>query len=170
MAKVRRTAGASAGGPRTSQHSRSPKRGSTSGQKPYARFREIVFVFQSVAAATQAVGLTPSLNNDFDITYKRGCTNLSTTNNRTNNLWQIAIEYSAGDKVTTPGQGAGGTALAIASATLGIDGMGGWVDPPLRARATVTLQVTVQNNHSVALTMCVVLGIREWYFASDAEN
>jgi hypothetical protein len=171
MAKVRRTAGASAGGPRASQHSRSPKRSSTAGQKPYARFREIVFVFQNVAInGGQAVGQTPSLNNDFDITYKRGCTNLSTTNNRTNNTWQIAIEYTAGDKVTTPGMGTGGTALAIASATLGIDGMGGWVDPPLRVRATVQLQVTVQNNTASQLTVCVVLGIREWYFASDAEN
>lgn len=169
MAKVKRAQGASAGGPRDSQHSRSPQRASTGGAKPYARFREIVFVFSAIANGSQAVGQTPSLNNDYDVTYKRGCTNLSTTSNRTNNLWQVAFEYQSGDKITTPAQ-SNGTSLAIASATLGIDGMGGWIDPPLRVRATVTLQVTVQNNSGGALTMCVVLGIREWYFATDSEN
>jgi hypothetical protein len=164
---VKRAQGASAGGSRDSQHSRSPKRKGTG--TPYARFREIVFVFSAITNGAQAVGQTPSLNNDYDVTYKRGCTNLSTTSNRTNNLWQVAFEYSAGDKITTPGQDSG-TTLAIASATLGIDGMGGWIDPPLRVRATVQLQVTVQNNSGSALTMCVVLGIREWYFASDAES
>jgi len=170
MARVKRRAGASAGGSRDSQHTRTPNRASVGDARPYARFREIVFLFTAVTQnGGQAIGQTPSLNNDYDVTYKRGCMNVSSTANRTNNLWQVAIEYLSGDKVTTPA-GTSGTQLSIASATLGIDGMGGWVDPPLRVRATVTLQVTVQNNDTAARNLCVVLGIREWYFAADAEN
>lgn len=168
MARVKRTQGASAGGSRDSAHSRTA-RDDKKGQKPYARFREMVFVFSAVANGGQSVGQTAALNNDYDVTYKRGCTNLSTTANRTNNTWQLSIEYSAGDKVTTPAA-TNGTQLAIASATLGIDGMGGWVDPPLRVRAQVQLQLTVQNNSGAPLTVCIVLGIREWYFATDAEG
>lgn len=167
--RIKRSTATSVGGPRDSTHTRSPARAATGKATPYARFREIVFIFAAIPNAGQAVAQTPSLNNDYDVTFKRGCTNLSTTANRTNNLWQVAFEYSAGDKITTPAQQSG-SALAIASATLGIDAMGGWIDPPLRVRATVTLQVTVQNNSGGTLTMCVVLGIREWYFAADAEN
>jgi len=170
MKRVKRRASASVGGSRDSTHSRSPRRASTADSGPYARFREIIFLFSAVGSGgTQAIGQTPSLSNDYDVTYKRGCMNVSSTANRTNNLWQIAIEYLSGDKVTTPAQ-TSGTQLGIASAVLGIDGMGGYIDPPLRVRAQVTLQVTVQNNDVAARNLCVVLGIREWYFAADAEN
>lgn len=165
---VRARAGVSAGGPRDSQHSRTP-RPDQSG-RPYARFREIVFLFSQVdSGGGTAVAMTTSFNNDIDVTYKRGSTNLSTTATRTNNLWQVGFEYQSGDKIQTPAQQSG-SQTAIASATLGIDGMGGWIDPPLRVRSTVVLQCTVVNNHSAALNLCVVLGVREWYFASDAEN
>jgi len=169
MAKVKRRATVQVGGSRDQLHTRTARPGKK-GQRPYARFREIVFLFTNVAATGGTlVGQTPSLNNDVDVMFKRGCMNVSSTANRTNNLWQVAIEYLSGEKVTTPAQ-TSGTSLAIASATLGIDGMGGYIDPPLRVRATVTLQVTVQNNDSQIRNLCVVLGIREWYFASDAEN
>ncbi len=167
MAKVKRVAAVSVGGSRDESHARTKRKGRS---RPYARFREIVFLFTAVPQnGGQLVAMTPSFNNDIDITYKRGCTNLSSTNNRTNNLWQVAYEYQSGDKVTTPAQ-TNGSQLAIASATLGIDGMGGWIDPPLRLRAQVVLQVTVQNNHSAELNLCVVFGVREWYFSADAEN
>lgn len=166
MPRVKQRASASVGGSRDSR----PVKRTKGGQRPYARFRELVFLFNAVGSGGGTlIGQTPSLNNDYDVIYKRGCMNVSSTANRTNNLWQVGFEYLSGDKITTPAQ-TNGTQNPIASATLGIDGMGGWMDPPLRVRATVTLQVTVVNNDTVARNLCVVLGIREWYFAADAEN
>ena len=155
------------GGQGQDTRKRSPRPGMG---KPYARFREMVFLFSAVASGGgTAVGQTSVLNNDYDITYKRGAMGISSTSVHLNNLWQIAIEYISGEKVTTPAA-TSGTSLAIASAVLGVNGVGGYIDPPLRVRATVQMQVTVQNNDSGNRNLCVVFGLREWYFSNDAES
>jgi hypothetical protein len=169
MAKIKRRVGAVAqiGGPRDKEGGRTKR--DKGGERPYARYREIVVLFENVAAGGGSlIGTSPQLSNDVDITWKRGASR--DVDLGLNHSWRVGYEYQAGDKITTPGQ-TQGSQFPIAAAALGLDGIGGWIDPPLRFRAQVVIQVTVFNDHPIdTQTLCVVFGIREWYYASDAEN
>jgi len=169
--KRRKGAVAQIGGPRDNESGRTKR--DKGDERPYARFREMVFLFTAVPAAGATVtAMGPQLSNDIDLTYKRGSATVQGQSNTavSNNMWRVGYEYQAGDKITTPAQ-SNGSSFPQAQASLGTDGLGGWIDPPLRFRAKVVIQVTVFNDDPVQiLNICVVFGVREWYFASDAEN
>lgn len=173
MAKrIIRRAGAVAqlGGPRDSQRGRTKR--DKGNERPYARYREVVFLFSAVPAnGGSLTGTSPKFPNDIDFTFKRGSARLTGgTATYSNAGWSIGYQYQAGDKISSAAQ-TNGSETAQAQAALGTDGIGGWIDPPLRFRANVILLVTVINHHTATTAeISVVFGVREWYFVSDPES